>query len=390
MQNLYEKRASLVSSMREVLDGKEGLNAEDQEKLNTIEADFDSVEKQIRAEEKLAKVEDKLASMIEESYSPKIEASNEKDVDGYRASFDLYVRKGINALNAEHLNALQEGTDSEGGFIVPESFETTMVEILQDVNPFRSVANVIRTASDRNIPVESSIGSFAYVAEEGAFGNSDPAFARVTLGAHKSGGIIKVSEELLQDAFFNLESYLANVAGRRFANLEETSFCVGTGSAQPQGLFNPTYTNNVTGAVSATAAIASDDLIDVFHSLGRQYRVSSTWLMNDDAAKLVRKLKDSDGQYIWQPGLQAGQPDTILGRPVIVSTAATAPAVNAKSIIFGDMSYYTIADRAGVSVQKLNELYAANGQIGYKFTARNDAKVVLNEAFTSFTHGAAS
>ena len=177
---------------------------------------------------------------------------------------------------------------------------------------------------------------------------------------------------------------------KKAINLEETSFCVGTGSAQPQGLFNPTYTNNVTGAVSATAAIASDDLIDVFHSLGRQYRVSSTWLMNDDAAKLVRKLKDSDGQYIWQPGLQAGQPDTILGRPVIVSTAATAPAVNAKSIIFGDMSYYTIADRAGVSVQKLNELYAANGQIGYKFTARNDAKVVLNEAFTSFTHGAAS
>lgn len=388
MDKLVNKRAQLVAEMRSLLDGKEGLNTEDQEKLAKIEADFDSVEKQIRAEEKINKIEDKLASIVEDTYVPSVEKSN--SVDDYSAAFNEYARKGLSALTGEKLAALQVGTDSEGGFIVPESFETKIVEILQDVNPFRSVANVIRTASDRNIPVESSIGSFAYVAEEGAYGSSDPVFARVTLGAHKAGGIVKVSEELLQDAFFNLESYLANVAGRRFANLEEASFCTGTGSSEPQGLFNPTYSNNVTGAVSATAAITSDDLIDVFHSLGRQYRSNATWLMKDDAAKLIRKLKDADDQYLWQPGLQAGQPDTILGRPVIVSTQATAPAADAKSVIFGDMSYYTIADRAGISAQKLNELYAANGQVGYKFSTRNDAKVILNEAFTSFTHGSAS
>ncbi len=388
MNKLIEKRAKLVADMRNLLDGSEGLSAEDQEKLAAIEADFDSTEKAIRAEEKLNKIESKLEAIVEESYAPSIEKEN--SVDDYKGAFEEYARKGLSALNGEKLAALQVGTDSEGGYIVPESFETKIVEILQDVNPFRSVANVIRTASDRNIPVESSIGSFAYVAEEGAYGLSDPAFSRVVLGAHKSGGIIKVSEELLQDAFFNLETYLSNVAGRRFANLEEASFCTGNGSSAPQGLFNPTYSNNVTGAVSATAAITSDDLIDVFHSLGRQYRSSATWLMNDDAVKLIRKLKDQDDQYLWQPGLQAGQPDTILGRPVIVSTQATAPAADAKSVIFGDMQYYTIADRAGISAQKLNELYAANGQVGYKFTARNDAKVILNEAFTSFTHGSAS
>lgn len=388
MNKLIEKRAKLVADMRNLLDGSEGLSAEDQEKLAAIEADFDSTEKAIRAEEKLNKIESKLEAIVEESYAPSIEKEN--SVDDYKGAFEEYARKGLSALNGEKLAALQVGTDSEGGYIVPESFETKIVEILQDVNPFRSVANVIRTASDRNIPVESSIGSFAYVAEEGAYGLSDPAFSRVVLGAHKSGGIIKVSEELLQDAFFNLETYLSNVAGRRFANLEEASFCTGNGSSAPQGLFNPTYSNNVTGAVSATAAITSDDLIDVFHSLGRQYRSNATWLMNDDAVKLIRKLKDQDDQYLWQPGLQAGQPDTILGRPVIVSTQATAPAADAKSVIFGDMQYYTIADRAGISAQKLNELYAANGQVGYKFTARNDAKVILNEAFTSFTHGSAS
>ena len=148
--------------------------------------------------------------------------------------------------------------------------------------------------------------------------------------------------------------------------------------------------DSVVVAVSATAAITGDDLIDVFHSLGRAYRQNASWVMGDDAVKIVRKLVDNDGQYIWQPGLVAGAPDTIFGRPVIVTEYATAAAPDAKSIIFGDMQYYTIADRAGISAQKLNELYAANGQVGYKFTARNDAKVVLNDAFTSFTHGSAS
>ncbi len=388
MNKLIEKRAQLVADMRNLLDGSEGLSVEDQEKLAKIEADFDSTEKAIRAEEKLAKVEEKLSSIVEESYAPSIDKEN--SVDDYKAAFEEYARKGLSALTGDKLAALQVGTDSEGGYIVPESFETRIVELLQVANPFRAAANVIRTASDRNIPVESSVGSFAYVAEEGAYGTSDPAFSRVTLGSHKSGGIIKVSEELLQDAFFNLETYLSNVAGRRFATLEETSMCTGNGTSAPEGIFTPTYSGNVTGAVSASAAITGDDLIDVFHSLGRAYRQNATWVMGDDAVKIVRKLVDSDGQYIWQPGLVAGAPDTIFGRPVIVSEQATAAAPDAKSIIFGDLQYYTIADRAGMSVQKLNELYAANGQVGYKFTARNDAKVVLSAAFTSFTHGAAS
>jgi HK97 family phage major capsid protein len=388
MSKLIEKRASLVADMRNLLDGSEGLSADDQNKLAQIEEAFESCDKAIRAEEKLAKIEGGLQSIVEDSYTPSIEKENSEG--DYLNAFNEYARKGLSALTGEKLAALQVGTDSEGGYIVPESFETKIVELLQSANPFRSISNVIRTASDRNIPVESSVGSFAYVAEEGAYGTSDPAFSRVVIGAHKSGGIIKVSEELLQDAFFNLETYLSNVAGRRFASLEETSFCTGNGTSAPQGVFTPTYTNNVTGAVSATAAITGNDLIDIFHSLGRAYRQNATWLMGDDAVKIVRKLVDSDGQYIWQPGLVAGAPDTIFGRPVIVSENATAPAADAKSVIFGDFQYYTIADRAGISAQKLNELYAANGQVGYKFNARNDAKVVLNNAFTSFTHGSAS
>ena len=388
MSKLIEKRANLVAEMRSILDGSEGLSADDQTKLAQIEASFESTDKAIRADEKLAKIENGLQSIVEESYAPSVEKEN--NVDSYGDAFNAYARTGLSSLTGDRLAALQVGTDSEGGFIVPESFETKIVTLLQAANPFRALSNVIKTASDRNIPVESTLGTFAYVAEEAAFGNVDTAFARVVLGSHKSGGIIKVSEELLQDSFFNLETYLANVAGRRFATLEESSFCNGTGSAQPQGVFNPTYAGAVTGAVSAAAAITGSDIINVFHSLGRAYRTNATWIMGDDMVKLIRKLVDSNGQYIWQPGLTANAPDTILGRPVIVSTAVTTAAPDVKSIVFGDLGYYTIADRVGISAQKLNELYAANGQVGYKFSARNDAKVVLSTALTSFTHGAAA
>lgn len=388
MSKLIEKRANLVAEMRNLLDGSEGLSADDQTKLAQIEDAFDRCDKAIRAEEKLNKIEGKLNAIIEDSYRPSIEKEN--NVDSYGDAFYAYARQGLSSLTGDRLAALQVGTDSEGGYVVPESFETKLVTLLQSANPFRGLANVIKTASDRNIPVESSVGTFAYVAEEAAYGNVDPAFGRVIIGSHKSGGIVKVSEELLQDSFFNLETYLANVAGRRFATLEEASFCNGTGSAQPQGIFNPTYANNVTGAVSASAAITADDLINTFHSLTRPYRANAAWVLGDDAVKIIRKLVDGNGQYVWQPGLVAGAPDTIFGRPVIVSSAVTAAAPTVKSIVFGDLGYYTIADRAGISAQKLIELYAANGQVGYKFTARNDAKVVLATAFTSFTHGAAS
>jgi HK97 family phage major capsid protein len=128
----------------------------------------------------------------------------------------------------------------------------------------------------------------------------------------------------------------------------------------------------------------------VFHSLPRSYRGNASWVVSDALVKLVRKLKDSEGQYIWQPGLTAGQPDRILNRPVLISEGATVPAATAKSIVFGDLQFYTIADRLGMTMQRLNELYAASGQIGFKWTKRNDAKVITNTAFASFTHGAAS
>jgi HK97 family phage major capsid protein len=404
INKLKGERAALVKESRAILDTadreKRDLTADENQKFDRIVADIEAKGKSADALESQLRIESDLSNQRDSNYRAGV---NDGDApkkgrasEAYKkAFFDRYARVGKNNLGAEHLNALQVGTDSEGGYLVPEEFETAIVRILQNGNPLRAAATVITTASDRNIPVETSTGAFAYIDEEAAYAGTDPVVGRVVLGAHKAGGIIKVSEELLQDAFFPIDSWLVDLAGRRFADLEDTNFGGGNGTGKPTGLFATTAVagtslTGTTGAVSATAVITGDNLIDTFHGLKRAYRDRASWVMGDGAAKMIRKLKDGDDQYMWQPGLVAGQPDRILGRPVIISDGATAPAVNARSIMFGDVSQYYIVDRLGMVMQRLNELYAANGQIGFKFMRRHDGKLVNAESFTFFRHGAAS
>lgn len=402
LQEKYDKRTALITDMRAVLDGaKDGiLSAEEQSKYDSMESDLEKLEKGIKQDEKLAAAEAKLAEQADPEYQPTLRRTDGDSEEHFSANpayqdafLNGYVRHGRAAMETvcpQRLAALQVGTDSEGGYIVPEEFETRIYEILDTLDPIRQVADVIRTRSDRNIPIESSVGTFGWIAEEGAYGESDPAFGQVVLQSHKGGGIVKVSEELLQDAFFDLARYLSGVAARRYNTLEESAFANGDNSGKPEGVFQASGVSNYDGAVSATAAITGDDLIETQHTLGRAYRQNAKWLVSDAMVKLIRKVKDQDDQYIWQPGLTAGAPDRLLGADVLVSDGAPAPAVSTKSIIYGDFQFYVIADRLGMVMQRLNELYAANGQIGFRFTKRTDGHVVDSNAFASFTHGAAS
>ena len=410
INKLKGERASLVKESRAILEKaqkeKRNLSADETKRYEDMHTDIESKGQEIERLESQHRIETDLRNERDSDYRAGLDNPNEKKKTG-RASEAYknalfgkggYARVGKNGLGEKHLNALQEGTDSEGGYLVPEEFETAIVRILSNGNPLRAAATVITTASDRNIPIEASTGSFAYIDEEAAYGESDPSVGRVVLGAHKAGGIIKVSEELLQDAFFDIGSWLMDLAGRRYADLEDTNFAAGDGSGKPTGIFATSTVGGVTGvsitgttgAVSATAVITTDDLIDTYHGLKRAYRERASWVFGDTMAKMVRKLKDANDQYMWQPGLVAGQPDTLLSRPVIISDGATAPAPDAKSIMFGDLSQYYIVDRLGMAMQRLNELYAANGQVGFKFTRRHDGKIVNAEAFTFFQHGAAS
>jgi len=385
---LREKRAKAWDAAKAFLDSKRGadglLSAEDVAVYEKMEADVVNLGKEIDRLERQQALDAELNKPVNTPITGKPGQPNPENKTG-RAS-DEYKRAFWNAMRSkaagyEVLNALQVGTDSEGGYLVPDEFERTLVEALQEENIFRTMAKIIQTASgDRKIPVVASKGTASWVDEEGAIPESDDAFGQVSIGAYKLATMIKVSEELLNDSVFNLESYIAREFARRIGAKEEESFFIGNGTGKPTGIFNATGGAELGVTAASATAITVDEIMDLFYSLKSPYRKNAVFVMNDSTVKAIRKLKDGNGQYLWQPSITAGQPDTILNRPVKTSAYVPAIVAGAKTIAFGDFSYYWVADRQGRSFQRLNELYAATGQVGFKATQRVDGKLILAEA----------
>ena len=218
----------------------------------------------------------------------------------------------------------------------------------------------------------------SWTAENAPFTESNPTFSQKQIEAFKLTDLIRVSVELLQDAEFDLESYIVTEFARAFGVAEEQAFCVGTGTNQPTGIF--TANGGTVGVTAAAAnAITVDEIISLVYALKSPYRKNAKFLMNDATVSLLRKLKDGNGAYLWQPSVQAGQPDKLLGYDIYTSPYAPAVAAGAFAIAFGDFKNYWIGDRAGRTVQRLSELYATNGQVGFVATERVDGKVILPE-----------
>ena len=297
--------------------------------------------------------------------------------DEYKSAFWTAMRSRGGHFSVQ--NALQIGTDSEGGYLVPDEYERTLVDALREENRLRTLCKIIRTASGaRKIPLVASHGTASWVEEEGTIPESDDAFGQITLGAHKIASMIKVSDELLQDSVFDVESYIASEFARRIGAAEEDAFINGNGTAKPTGLLH-SVSGAATGVTTAGAAITADEVIDLIHSVKSGYRKKAVFLLNDSTVKNLRRLKDGNGQYLWQPGLKEGQPDKLLSYRLVTSAYMPEVASGAKPVLFGDFSSYWIADRQGRSFQRLNELYAATGQIGFRATQRVDGRLVQSE-----------
>lgn len=385
--DLREKRAKVWDSAKKFLDSKRNdkgiLSAEDTETYEKMETEVVNLGKEIERLERQAAIDLELSKAIRDPLTSRPTFGNGdiktgRATDEYKLAFWNSMR---NKNSFDVQNALQVGTDSEGGYLAPDEFEATLIEALEEQNIFRQLASVITTSSgDRKIPVIASKGTASWVDEEGIIPESDDAFGQVSIGAYKLATMIKVSEELLNDSVFDLQKYIAREFARRIGNKEEEAFFIGDGTGKPTGIFNVTGGAEVGVTAASATAITLDEVMDLFYSLKSPYRKKAIFTMNDATVKAIRKLKDGNGQYIWQPSITAGQPDTILNRPVKTSSYVPTLGGGAKSIAFGDFSYYWIADRQGRSFQRLNELYAANGQVGFKATQRVDGKLILPEA----------
>ena len=385
---LREKRAKAWEAAKAFLDShrndKGVLSAEDDAAYTRMEQEITDLGKEISRMERREALDAQLNLPVNQPLTGKPLNGRETAKTG-RAS-DEYRQNFWNMMRSKTpmptvMNALQIGTDSEGGYLVPDEYERTLVEALEEENVFRQLAKVIRTSSgDRKIPVVATKGTASWIDEEGAYLESDDAFGQVSIGAYKVGTMIKVSEELLNDSVFDLEAYISREFARRIGAKEEEAFFTGDGSGKPLGVLAATG-GAETGVTAASAtAITADELIDLFYSLKAPYRRNAVWVLNDSTIKAIRKLKDNQGQYLWQPSLTAGAPDLLLGKPVRTSAYMPAIAADAKTVAFGDFSYYWIADRQGRSFKRLNELYAATGQVGFLASQRVDGKLVLPEA----------
>ena len=388
---LREKRAKAWEAAKAFLDShrKENgiLSAEDDAAYTKMEQEITDLGKEIARLERQEALDAELNRPVNKPLTGK--PGGRADGDGEdktgRASDD-YRKNFWNAMRSKApmpavTNALQIGTDSEGGYLVPDEYERTLVEALEEENIFRQMAKVIKTSSgDRKIPVVASKGTASWIDEEGAFPESDDSFGQVSIGAYKLGTLIKVSEELLNDSVFDLQSYISREFARRIGAKEEEAFFTGDGKGKPLGVLAATG-GAETGVTAASAtAVTADELMDLYYSLKSPYRKKSMWVLNDSTIKAIRKLKDNNGQYLWQPSLTAGTPDMILGRPIKTSAYMPVMAAGAKTIAFGDFSYYWIADRQGRSFKRLNELFAATGQVGFLASQRVDGKMILAEA----------
>ena len=289
--------------------------------------------------------------------------------DEYKAAMIGAFRSNFRNVS----NVLQEGVDADGGYLVPEEYDRRLIDVLEEENIMRSLGTKITTSGQHKINIAATKPAASWIEEGGALTFGDATFSQIFLDAYKLHVAIKVTEELLYDNAFNLENYIVTQFGRALANAEEDAFLNGDGTGKPLGLFAAKGGGTV--AETLSAAIKSDDLLSLIYALKRPYRRKASFILNDQTLASLRKLKDNNGAYIWQPSYQAGEPDRLLG--YTVHTSAYAPA---DAIAFGDYSYYNIGDRGTRSFAELKELFAGNGMVGFVAKERVDGKLVLPEA----------
>ncbi|QCX47285.1 phage major capsid protein [Arcanobacterium haemolyticum] len=323
----WEKAKAFLDERRDTTTGC--LNAEDDQAYARMEADIERLTAEIARAERAQRLDADLAratnaplTSMPGQTGEETEPTTGRATASYKRAFWDAMR--LNASPMEVRNALSEGVDSEGGYLVPDEFEHTLVQSLAEQNIMRGLANVIQTTSgDRKIPVVSTHGSAGWLDE-----------------------------------------------------------------GKPTGIFNKTGGGQQAVTTAKATDITADELIDLHYGLRAPYRKNAVWLMHDATVKTVRKLKDGNGQYLWQPALTAGAPDLLLGRPVHTSTFVPEVKSGAASVAFGDLSYYWIADRQGRSFKRLNELFATSRQVGFLASQRLDGKIVLPEAVKILTQKA--
>lgn len=376
---MREKRAALWENAKAFLeehthDGR--LSAEDAKTYEQMEQEVLALGKDIERMERQAILD---AQLLQPTTTPITNTPNGSvGAEKTGRASDAYREAMLRALRSKFQrvdNELIEGTDASGGYLVPEEYDHRLIDVLHEENVLRPLATTITTSGEHKINITATKPAAAWIDEGAALTFGDATFAQMILDAHKLHVAVKVSEELLYDNAFNLEHYLITEFGKALGDKEEEAFLLGDGAHKPTGLLEAASAHE-----TEEAKLKADELISLVYALKRPYRKNAAFIANDQTLAAIRKLKDANGVYLWQPSYQMGEPDRIFGYPVY--TTPYMPIVEAGHIVlaFGDYSYYNIGDRGVRSMQVLKELFAEHGMVGFVMKERVDGKLVQKEA----------
>ncbi|MDW9473601.1 MULTISPECIES: phage major capsid protein [Sinorhizobium] len=406
---LREKQQKLVSDARALLadikdDTAEARVAELESQHDAAMAEYDRLEARIKREEALEARERDLNAADDRRPNGEdrsVQGGRQENADEARAAaFRSYLRHGLEDMPAEERKIVREmraqavGTDSKGGYLVPEGFMAELVKSLKAWGPMLDpgITRVLTTTAGNSIPwptMDDTSNEGALIGENTQVTESEVAFGTKTLEAYKyTSGVVLVSAELLQDSAIDVEGTVRSAMAERIGRIGNRHLTVGTGSSQPNGII--TAATAVTG-VAAAAAITFDNLIDLFHAVDPAYRddPSARWMFNDGTLKALRKIKDVEDRYVWQPAdVRTGAPATILEKPYSINQAVAAIGASNKSVVFGAFNRYVVRMVREFAIRRLVERYADYDQTGFIGFTRLDGELLDAAAVKTLQHAA--
>ncbi|MFJ4687062.1 phage major capsid protein [Streptomyces sp. NPDC088789] len=384
IRSLKAQRTKLGAEAQAVLEGAaragRSMTGEENETFDRIMAERDGLDDTISRAERL--VEDERAT-VDDLPGPEREDATVK-------AFRSYLVHGRAALTEQQARALNAGHDPEGGFLIaPKTFVTDLLQRVDDQVPMRGLATVQRLTQAESLGVptlETDLNDAEWTSEIGT-GSQDDAlrFGERELSPNPLAKQVRISRKLLRLASTNPETIVRDRLAHKFGVTQEKAYMTGDGNKKPLGVFTAS-TDGISTArdvsTGAATGFTGDGLIDAKYALKAQYWQSARWLFHRYAIRDIRKLKDGNGQYLWQPGLTGGAPDTIIDQPYIVSEFVPNTFTTGQYVgMFGDFSHYWIVDSLAFEIQRLVELYATSNQIGLIGRLESDGMPVMEEAF---------
>jgi HK97 family phage major capsid protein len=350
--------------------------------LGDLQTSVDERLAQIEAKADTTKLTERLDKLEAKAQRPGGDGAPDQ-VSEERKAFTGYLRGGREALQADEVKALTTADDTSGGYLAPAEFSTEVIKGIVEISPVRQAARVGSTSSGSVIlPKRTGTPTARWVGEDETRTPTGSTYGQIEVPIHEMAVYVDVSLKLIEDAAISVESEVAMDLSQEFGRLEAKTLLTGDGAKKPLGIMQASGVDfTPTGNASTLGSAPADLLIDHMYSMPATYRQRGVWMMNGTTLATIRKLKDGDGRFLWQPSYAAGQPETILGRPVVEAVDMDDIGSAAEPIVFGDFSSaYRIYDRVGLSIMRDPYSQAAQGLVRFHARRRLGGGMVLGEA----------